>query len=155
MSDLLAASKYLLMPNPTISRCATGQFALAADCANPNQFLNSQELTQYISRRTTNNFLSLGLNNPNQLVRAISLKGLSSILMHPKKVRGGAAHSYARKTSGRRRHLRRASTAGPAGRGGRGRQVRQGRRGWECLGNPAVPHRAGGASGGWDSGLPT
>ncbi|XP_032272001.1 maestro heat-like repeat family member 5 [Phoca vitulina] len=61
------------------------EFALAADCANPNQFLNSQELTQYISRRTTNNFLSLGLNNPNQLVRAISLKGLSSILMHPKK----------------------------------------------------------------------
>ncbi|KAF3822795.1 hypothetical protein GH733_008169 [Mirounga leonina] len=62
------------------------EFALAADCANPNQFLNSQELTQYISRRTMDNFLSLGLNNPNQLVRAISLKGLSSILMHPKKV---------------------------------------------------------------------
>ncbi|XP_077927780.1 maestro heat-like repeat family member 5 [Halichoerus grypus] len=64
------------------------EFALAADCANPNQFLNSQELTQYISRRTMNNFLSLGLNNPNQLVQAISLKGLSSILMHPKKALG-------------------------------------------------------------------
>lgn len=58
------------------------------------------------------NFLNLGLNNPNQLVRAMSLKGLSSILMHPKKVRGGDAHSYPRKTSGRRRHLKRASTAG-------------------------------------------
>ncbi|XP_073748843.1 maestro heat-like repeat family member 5 isoform X1 [Callorhinus ursinus] len=50
------------------------------------EFLNSQELTQYISRRTMDKFLSLGLNNPNQLVRAMSLKGLSSILMHPKKV---------------------------------------------------------------------
>ncbi|XP_004405643.1 PREDICTED: uncharacterized protein LOC101375189 [Odobenus rosmarus divergens] len=49
------------------------------------EFLNSQELTQYISRRTMDKFLSLGLNNPNQLVRAMSLKGLSSILMHPKK----------------------------------------------------------------------
>ncbi|XP_039088881.1 maestro heat-like repeat family member 5 isoform X3 [Hyaena hyaena] len=50
------------------------------------EFLNSQELPQYMSRRTMDNFLSLGLNNPNQLVRAMSLKGLSSILMHPKKV---------------------------------------------------------------------
>uniref|UniRef100_G1L3U8 Maestro heat-like repeat family member 5 n=1 Tax=Ailuropoda melanoleuca TaxID=9646 RepID=G1L3U8_AILME len=50
------------------------------------EFLNSQELTQYVSRRTLDNLLSLGLNNPNQLVRAMSLKGLSSTLMHPKKV---------------------------------------------------------------------
>ncbi|KAF5919499.1 hypothetical protein HPG69_011514 [Diceros bicornis minor] len=49
------------------------------------EFLNSQELTQYTSRKTMDNFLNLGLNNPNQLVRAMSLKGLSSILMHPKK----------------------------------------------------------------------
>lgn len=33
-------------------------------------------------------FLSLGLHNPNQLVRALSLTGLSSVLMQPKKVRG-------------------------------------------------------------------
>uniref|UniRef100_A0A452SV13 Maestro heat like repeat family member 8 n=1 Tax=Ursus americanus TaxID=9643 RepID=A0A452SV13_URSAM len=50
------------------------------------EFLNSRELTQYVSRRAVDNFLSLGLSNPNQLVRAVSLKGLSSILMHPKKV---------------------------------------------------------------------
>ncbi|EPY83999.1 hypothetical protein CB1_000514001 [Camelus ferus] len=52
------------------------------------EFLNGQELTQYMSRKTMDNFLSLGLNNPNQLVRAMSLKGLSSILLQPKKVRG-------------------------------------------------------------------
>nr|XP_060467420.1 maestro heat-like repeat family member 5 isoform X1 [Panthera onca] len=39
-----------------------------------------------MSRRTVDNFLSLGLNNPNQLVRAMSLKGLSSALRHPEKV---------------------------------------------------------------------
>ncbi|XP_059024692.1 maestro heat-like repeat family member 5 isoform X4 [Mustela lutreola] len=50
------------------------------------EFLNSQELTQYVSRRTVDSFLSLGLNHPNQLVRAMSLKGLSSTLVHPKKV---------------------------------------------------------------------
>uniref|UniRef100_A0A8C8WAR8 Maestro heat-like repeat family member 5 n=1 Tax=Panthera leo TaxID=9689 RepID=A0A8C8WAR8_PANLE len=50
------------------------------------EFLNSHELTQYMSRRTVDNFLSLGLNNPNQLVRAMSLKGLSSALRHPEKV---------------------------------------------------------------------
>ncbi|XP_058555251.1 maestro heat-like repeat family member 5 [Neofelis nebulosa] len=50
------------------------------------EFLNSHELTQYVSRRTVDNFLSLGLNNPNQLVQAMSLKGLSSALMHPEKV---------------------------------------------------------------------
>uniref|UniRef100_A0A8D1UBT4 Maestro heat like repeat family member 1 n=1 Tax=Sus scrofa TaxID=9823 RepID=A0A8D1UBT4_PIG len=50
------------------------------------EFLNGQELTQYVSRRTMDSFLSLGLNNPNQLVRTMSLKGLSSTLMHPQKV---------------------------------------------------------------------
>uniref|UniRef100_A0A8C7B8Q2 Maestro heat-like repeat family member 5 n=1 Tax=Neovison vison TaxID=452646 RepID=A0A8C7B8Q2_NEOVI len=50
------------------------------------EFLNSQELTQYVSRRTVDSFLSLGLNHPNPLVRATSLKGLSSTFMHPKKV---------------------------------------------------------------------
>uniref|UniRef100_A0A8C0MZK4 Maestro heat-like repeat family member 5 n=1 Tax=Canis lupus familiaris TaxID=9615 RepID=A0A8C0MZK4_CANLF len=58
------------------------------------EFLNSQELTQYMSRRAMDNFLSLGLSSPNQLVRAMSLKGLTSILMDPKKeqapVRGRA-----------------------------------------------------------------
>ncbi|GAB5584274.1 maestro heat-like repeat family member 5 isoform X8 [Prionailurus iriomotensis] len=63
-----------------------GPFSLVADGANTTQFLNSHELTQYMSRRTLDNFLSLGLNNPNQLVRAMSLKGLSSALMHPEKV---------------------------------------------------------------------
>ncbi|XP_036904637.1 maestro heat-like repeat family member 5 [Sturnira hondurensis] len=50
------------------------------------EFLNSQELTQYLSRKTMDDFLSLGLSNPNQLVRAMSLVGLSSTLLHPKKV---------------------------------------------------------------------
>ncbi|KAM5315103.1 maestro heat-like repeat family member 5 [Glossophaga mutica] len=50
------------------------------------EFLNSQELTQYLSRKTMDDFLSLGLNNPSQLVRAMSLVGLSSTLLHPKKV---------------------------------------------------------------------
>ncbi|XP_016071901.1 PREDICTED: maestro heat-like repeat family member 5 [Miniopterus natalensis] len=50
------------------------------------EFLNSQELTQYMSRKTMDNLLSLGLNNPNKLVRAASLTGLSSVLMQPKKV---------------------------------------------------------------------
>uniref|UniRef100_A0A671F851 Uncharacterized protein n=1 Tax=Rhinolophus ferrumequinum TaxID=59479 RepID=A0A671F851_RHIFE len=50
------------------------------------EFLNSHNLTQHVSRKSVNNFLSLGLNNPNHLVRAMSLQGLRSILMHPKKV---------------------------------------------------------------------
>lgn len=94
------------------------------------------------------NFLSLGLSSPNQLVRAMSLKGLTSILMDPKKVRGGASRSCARKAS-RRRHARRASRrvqlGGVHGEGKPG----QGRRGWACVGNPAVVHRAGGAWEGW------
>lgn len=43
-----------------------------------------------MSRKAINNILSLGLNNSNQMVRAMSLTGLSSVLMHPKKVRGDA-----------------------------------------------------------------
>ncbi|XP_025120644.3 maestro heat-like repeat family member 5 isoform X3 [Bubalus bubalis] len=50
------------------------------------EFLSGQELTQYMSRRTIDSFLNLGLNNPNPLVRAMSLKGLSSSLMQPQKV---------------------------------------------------------------------
>lgn len=100
-----------------------------------------------MSRRTVDNFLSLGLNNPNQLVRAMSLKGLSSALMHPEKVRAGAARSYPMKTSGRRRHVRRASTAGQIGRGGWGRQGRprqeKGGTFGERLGNGAALHAAG------------
>uniref|UniRef100_A0A8C6DN60 Maestro heat-like repeat family member 5 n=1 Tax=Moschus moschiferus TaxID=68415 RepID=A0A8C6DN60_MOSMO len=50
------------------------------------EFLSGQKLTQYMSRRTIDSFLNLGLNNPNPLVRAMSLKGLSSSLMQPQKV---------------------------------------------------------------------
>ncbi|XP_069456942.1 maestro heat-like repeat family member 5 isoform X4 [Ovis canadensis] len=50
------------------------------------EFLSGQELTQYMSRRTIDSFLNLGLNNPNPLVRAMSLKGLCSSLMQPQKV---------------------------------------------------------------------
>ncbi|XP_060051895.1 maestro heat-like repeat family member 5 [Erinaceus europaeus] len=50
------------------------------------EFLHSQEITQYASRRTMGNFLNLGLTKSNQLVRALSLKGLSSVQMCPKKV---------------------------------------------------------------------
>ncbi|XP_077022760.1 maestro heat-like repeat family member 5 isoform X2 [Tamandua tetradactyla] len=51
-----------------------------------SEFLNSQELTQYTSRKAMASFLSLGLTNSNQLVRALSLQGLSSTLMQPEKV---------------------------------------------------------------------
>ncbi|KAF4022189.1 hypothetical protein G4228_014229, partial [Cervus hanglu yarkandensis] len=50
------------------------------------EFLSGQELTQYMSRRTIDSVLNLGLNNPKPLVRAMSLKGLSSSLMQPQKV---------------------------------------------------------------------
>lgn len=40
-----------------------------------------------MSRRTIDSVLNPGLNNPNPLVRAMSLKGLSSSLMQPQKVR--------------------------------------------------------------------
>ncbi|XP_036194129.1 maestro heat-like repeat family member 5 [Myotis myotis] len=51
------------------------------------EFLTSQELTLYMSRKIMNKFLTLGLHNTSQLVRALSLMGLSSVLMQPKKVR--------------------------------------------------------------------
>ncbi|XP_036293295.1 maestro heat-like repeat family member 5 [Pipistrellus kuhlii] len=50
------------------------------------EFLNSQELTQYMSWRAINKFLMRGLRNPSPLVRAMSLTGLSSVLMQPKKL---------------------------------------------------------------------
>lgn len=40
-----------------------------------------------MTRKTMNKFLTLGLTNPSHLVRALSLTGLSSVLMQPKKVR--------------------------------------------------------------------
>lgn len=89
------------------------------------------------------NFLSLGLSSPHRLVQAMSLKGLSSLLMPPKKkVRAGGAPFHPRRTSGRRRHLKRASTTGGIGQGGWGPQA-WGRRGSKCLGDPAVWHRPG------------
>uniref|UniRef100_H0XHH5 Maestro heat like repeat family member 5 (gene/pseudogene) n=1 Tax=Otolemur garnettii TaxID=30611 RepID=H0XHH5_OTOGA len=58
------------------------------------EFLNSPVISQFASRRTMSNSLSLGLRNPNELVQALSLKGFSSTLINPKKeraeVRGGA-----------------------------------------------------------------
>ncbi|XP_006152163.1 maestro heat-like repeat family member 5 isoform X2 [Tupaia chinensis] len=50
------------------------------------EFLSSPEVFQHVSRRAVDNCLSLSLSNSSQLVRAMSLKGLSSTLMHPKKV---------------------------------------------------------------------
>ncbi|KAF4016939.1 hypothetical protein G4228_008512, partial [Cervus hanglu yarkandensis] len=62
------------------------------------EFLSGQELTQFMSRRTIDSVLNLGLNNPNPLVRAMSLKGLRSSLMQPHKeqegMRGGAIFLY-------------------------------------------------------------
>nr|XP_012638090.1 maestro heat-like repeat family member 5 [Microcebus murinus] len=49
------------------------------------EFLNSPHISQFATRRTMNNFLNLGLKNPNQLVQALSLKGFSSTLMQPEK----------------------------------------------------------------------
>ncbi|XP_023579722.1 maestro heat-like repeat family member 5 [Octodon degus] len=50
------------------------------------EFLNSPEVPKYVSQRAMDNLLRQGLKNPNWLVRAMSLKGLSAILMNPKKV---------------------------------------------------------------------
>lgn len=61
-----------------------------SDCAHPTQFLNSHQLTQYISQKSMGTILSLCMKNPSRLVRAMSLKGLTSILMCPEKVRGDA-----------------------------------------------------------------
>lgn len=69
----------------TPSRPTAGQ---ADSQHGPSQFLHSPEVFQYASRKKLDNLLSQGLGNCNQLVRAMSLKGLSSVAMHPKKVRG-------------------------------------------------------------------
>ncbi|KAG8515448.1 Maestro heat-like repeat family member 5 [Galemys pyrenaicus] len=50
------------------------------------EFLNSQEMVQHTSLRAMDHVLGLGLAHPSPLVRAMSLKGLSSALLHPKKV---------------------------------------------------------------------
>ncbi|XP_036088615.1 maestro heat-like repeat family member 5 [Rousettus aegyptiacus] len=49
------------------------------------EFLNSHQLTQYISQKSMGTILSLCMKNPSRLVRAMSLKGLTSILMCPEK----------------------------------------------------------------------
>ncbi|CAH7108886.1 Mroh4 [Phodopus roborovskii] len=50
------------------------------------EFLNSPDVFQYVSQKAMDNSLNLGLSSRNQTVRAMSLKGLGSILIHPKKV---------------------------------------------------------------------
>lgn len=54
----------------------------------PAQFLNSPDVFQYVSRKVIDNSLSMGLSSRNRTVRAMSLQGLGSTLMHPNKVRG-------------------------------------------------------------------
>ncbi|XP_021071819.1 maestro heat-like repeat family member 5 [Mus pahari] len=49
------------------------------------EFLNSPDASQHVSWKTMYNSLNLGLSSRNQMVRAMSLKGLGSTLMHPKK----------------------------------------------------------------------
>ncbi|ERE86182.1 HEAT repeat-containing protein 8 [Cricetulus griseus] len=50
------------------------------------EFLNSPDVSQYVSLKAMDNCLNMGLSNHNQTVRAMSLKGLGSTLIHPKKV---------------------------------------------------------------------
>ncbi|XP_036063470.1 maestro heat-like repeat family member 5 [Onychomys torridus] len=50
------------------------------------EFLNSPDAFQHMSRKVMDNSLSIGLSNRNRTVRALSLKGLGSTLMHPNKV---------------------------------------------------------------------
>ncbi|XP_040592412.1 maestro heat-like repeat family member 5 isoform X3 [Mesocricetus auratus] len=50
------------------------------------EFLNSPDVSQYVSPKAMEKSLNLGLSNRNQTVRAMSLKGLGSTLIHPKKV---------------------------------------------------------------------
>ncbi|XP_021515354.1 maestro heat-like repeat family member 5 [Meriones unguiculatus] len=50
------------------------------------EFLNSPDISQYMSWKTVDNSLKMGLSNRNHMVRAMSLKGLGSTLLHPKKV---------------------------------------------------------------------
>ncbi|XP_031201885.1 maestro heat-like repeat family member 5 isoform X2 [Mastomys coucha] len=49
------------------------------------EFLNSPDASQYMSWKIMSNSLNLCLSSRNQIVRAMSLKGLGSTLMHPKK----------------------------------------------------------------------
>ncbi|XP_028629132.1 maestro heat-like repeat family member 5 [Grammomys surdaster] len=49
------------------------------------EFLNSPDASQHMSWKDMYNSLNLGLSSCNQMVRAMSLKGLGSTLMHPKK----------------------------------------------------------------------
>lgn len=76
----------------------------------PTQFLNSPDAPQHMSWKTMYNSLNLGLSSRNQMVQAMSLKGLSSTLMHPKKVRREELERYTlchlRKITGRSRHKR-------------------------------------------------
>ncbi|KAK7797135.1 hypothetical protein U0070_024094 [Myodes glareolus] len=50
------------------------------------EFLNSPDVCQNVSRKVMDHSLNLGLSSRNQTVRALSLKGLGSTLMHPYKV---------------------------------------------------------------------
>nr|XP_042120768.1 maestro heat-like repeat family member 5 isoform X8 [Peromyscus maniculatus bairdii] len=50
------------------------------------EFLNSPDVFQYVSRKVIDNSLSMGLSSRNRTVRAMSLQGLGSTLMHPNKV---------------------------------------------------------------------
>lgn len=63
------------------------------------QFLNSPEVPKHVSQKAMDNLLSLGLNSPNWLVRAMSLKGLSSIMMNAQKVRRRWGHLWETPTS--------------------------------------------------------
>ena len=98
----------------------------------PAQFLNSPDVSQHMSWKTMYNSLNLGLSSRNQMVRAMSLKGLGSTLMHPKKVRVEELERYTlcqpRKITGRARHK---------GRVCKGISLKGGREtikpGWLCL----------------------
>ncbi|XP_051016484.1 maestro heat-like repeat family member 5 [Acomys russatus] len=51
-----------------------------------SEFLNSPDVSQHVSRKAMDKSLNLGLSNRNQMVQAMSLKGLGSTLIVPKKV---------------------------------------------------------------------
>ncbi|XP_004618737.2 maestro heat-like repeat family member 5 [Sorex araneus] len=50
------------------------------------ELLNSPDITLHASRQSMKSILTLGLGNSSQLVQTTSLKGLSSVMIHPKKV---------------------------------------------------------------------
>lgn len=74
----------------------------------PAQFLNSPDVFQYVSRKVIDNSLSMGLSSRNRTVRAMSLQGLGSTLMHPNKVRGQELERgvlcHPRRVTGKTRH---------------------------------------------------